>query len=342
VTATKKRPPTSPPASTITDPLHPRKTSAAALTDPGSQQPHVWVSFGAVPDGPTRTAPRASGTCTRPTGSYHFSTWRKVHSMVATVEDELPAWPQVLVGIDDTDIPTRPGTGWLARRLLDKLASEGLGEPVGVTRHQLLIDPRVPCTSHNSSACLALAIPSAISLDDIETCAAAFLCDHAPKGSAPGLAIVPTSLAPHDRDALSAFGTAAKHMVIAQATARQIAPQHRARLSSHGGNGNGVIGALAAVGLHLGGNDGFFVWMPGIRELPAGVCSYQHLISTLPISDARTLTGARPTPDTNIEIGPWTRPVLLGGHAVVLLESVEFPDAPPRWQTAPPEVVKKQ
>lgn len=262
--------------------------------------------------------------------------------MVAIVEDGLSARSQVLVGLDDTDIPTRPGTGWLARRLLDKLACEGLGEPVGVTRHQLLVDPRVPFTSHNSSACLALATSSAISLDDIESCAAAFVRDHAPEGSAPGLAIVPTSLTPHDRDALSAFGTAVKHMVIAQDTAWRIAPQHRARLSSHGGNGNGVIGALAAVGLHLGGNDGFFLWMPGIRELPAGAYSYQHLISILPISDARTVTGERPAPDTRVEVGSWTRPMLLGGHAVVLLMCVERPDAPPRWQMAPPEVVKKQ
>lgn len=249
--------------------------------------------------------------------------------------------PQVLVGIDNTDVPTRPGTGWLARRLLDKLASDGLGEPVGVTRHQLLLDPRVPFTTQNTSACLALATPTDADTDGIEACAGRFLRDHAPEGSAPGLAIVPTSLAPHDRDALSAFGTAAKHMVIAQATARHIAPQHGARLSSHGGNGNGVIGALAAVGLHLSGNDGYFLWLPGLREMSSGVCSYQHLMRILPVHDARTLTGDRPTPETTIEISPWTRPLLLDGHAVVLLERIERAGAAPSWQIAPREVVTK-
>ncbi|HEX4100371.1 MAG: hypothetical protein WAN20_10145 [Pseudonocardiaceae bacterium] len=262
--------------------------------------------------------------------------------MVATAEDGLPDRPQVLVGIDDTDNLTSPGTGQLARCLLAALAFRGVGEPLGVTRHQLLLDPRVPYTSHNSSACLALATPSAISLDDIETCAAVFLREHAAEDSDPGLAVVSADVVSADRDALRAYGSEAKRVVIDQARARTLALRHGVRLSGHGGTEDGVIGALAAVGLHLGGNDGFFLWMPGIRELPAGACSYQHLITTLPISDARTLSGERPTPDTRIDIGPWTRPVLLGGHAVLLLERVELPDAPPRWQMAPPEVVKKQ
>ena len=262
--------------------------------------------------------------------------------MAAIAETGLPARPQVLVGIDDTDNLISPGTGQMARRLLAELASRGLGEPLGVTRHQLLLDPRVPYTSHNSSACLALATPTVIPLEDIEAFAAAFLREHAAQGADPGLAVMPANPTPTDRGALGGFGSAAKRVVIDQAEARDLASLHGVRLSGHGGTEDGVIGALAAVGLYLDGNDGFFLWMPGIRELSPGACSYQHLIHTLPITDARTLTGERPTPETRIEIGPWTRPVLLDGHAVLLLERVELPDAPPRWQMAPSEVVKKR
>ena len=108
---------------------------------------------------------------------------------------------RVLVGIDDTDNLTSPGTGWIAQSLQKELASQGLGEPLGVTRHQLFLDPRVPYTSHNSSACLALATPGDPDLDAIERCAAQFLRDHAADGSDPGLAIVATDVAKVDRDA---------------------------------------------------------------------------------------------------------------------------------------------
>lgn len=258
-----------------------------------------------------------------------------------TAAGGLLAQSQVLVGIDDTDNLTSPGTGWLAQDLMKKLLSQRLGEGLGVTRHQLLRDPRVPYTSHNSSACLALTTPQAADLDAIEQCAAQFLRDHAADGSDPGLAIVATDVVQADRQALSEFGFTAKREFVDQATARACAAQHRVRLSGHGGTEDGVIGALAAVGLHLHGSDGFFLWTPGIRDMHAGWCSYQFLIHTLAVDDACTLDGDRPTPDTTVEIGPWIRPLLLGGHAVLLLERVELTDAPPKWRTAPRDVVRR-
>jgi hypothetical protein len=202
----------------------------------------------------------------------------------------------------------------------------------------------VPYTSHNSSACLALATPEAPDLDAIERCAAQFLRGHAAERSDPGLAIAPTDLASIDRQALREFGFATKRKIIDQATARTLAAQHRVRLSGHGGTEDGVIGALAAVGLHMGGSDGFFLWIhgiPGIRDMRPGWCTYQYLLHTLPVDDARTLDGHRPAPETTVEISPWIRPLLLGGHAVLLLERIETTDAAPRWRMAPRDVVKR-
>lgn len=68
----------------------------------------------------------------------------------------------LLIGIDDTDNPYTPGTGRRARALLHELQAAGLGSPAGATRHQLLVDDRIPYTSHNSSACLPGGAPTAI------------------------------------------------------------------------------------------------------------------------------------------------------------------------------------
>jgi hypothetical protein len=189
----------------------------------------------------------------------------------------------------------------------------------------------VTCTSSAWFPCVAA----------IDESAAGFLRDHAAEGSDPGLATVCTDVAQGDRQALSEFGFAAKRQLVDQASARACAAVHGVRLSGHGGTEDGVIGALAAVGLHLHGSDGFFLWMPGVRDLAPGWCSYQYLMHTLPIDDACTLNGDRSTPDTTVEIGPWIRPLLLEGHAVLLLERVEPADAPPRWRTTPADVVKQ-
>ena len=60
----------------------------------------------------------------------------------------------IYVGIDDTDMPDTPGTNQLARALAAIIEPEYRCRLI--LRHQLLFDPRVPCTSKNGSASLVL------------------------------------------------------------------------------------------------------------------------------------------------------------------------------------------
>jgi hypothetical protein len=246
-----------------------------------------------------------------------------------------------LVGIDDTDNETSPGTGFIAQRLMEALAAEGLAVPCGVTRHQLLVDPRVPYTSHNSSACLAMAVRPGVELDAVEASAARYLAEHAAPGSDPGLAVVSRDLADDHRDAAVRFGRLAKTDLLDQAAARSLAAAHGIRLSGHGGTEDGVIGALAAVGLHLSGTDGFFLWLDGLRSLRAGRYAAGDLLRALPVDDARTVQGERPRAGEIVDVSPWVRPLLVDGQAVLLLERVEPQHDEPSWRTAPRDLVKQ-
>ena len=60
----------------------------------------------------------------------------------------------IFIGLDDTDNKESRGTGHLARVIAENLAEQY--EVVGVTRHQLLFDPRVPYTAKNSCAAVIL------------------------------------------------------------------------------------------------------------------------------------------------------------------------------------------
>ncbi len=60
----------------------------------------------------------------------------------------------IYIGMDDTDTLQTRGTGALARNVAAELARDY--EVIGVIRHQLLHDPRVPCTKNNSSKGLLL------------------------------------------------------------------------------------------------------------------------------------------------------------------------------------------
>ena len=249
----------------------------------------------------------------------------------------------LLIGIDDTDNAYTPGTGRRARTLLGELAAAGLGSPAGATRHQLLVDDRIPYTSHNSSACLAWRSagddPHTVRAGIIEL-AGQFLERVCPPDADPGLAVViPGDL--DDAARLIEFGRRAKREVLHPSEARELAEALGVHLSGHGGTREGMTGALAAVGLHLSGNDGLFITLPGIRKLP-NHATIDTVRTLTPIDLARDDMHRQPGPDEVIDLGDWVRPVLLDGLAVLLLEPPRQQDSGVRtWRTAPRAVVKR-
>lgn len=237
----------------------------------------------------------------------------------------------LLIAIDDTDDLHSPGTGRRCRGLMEELAAAGMGEPAGATRHQLLVDPRIPYTSHNSSCCIAWRLRG--SREEVIELAARFLERHSAPAADPGLAVLDRTPL---HDELVAFGRAAQREVLTQPDARDLAARAGVHLSGHGGTEGGVIGALAAIGLHLSGSDGLFLTMPGIREL-AGSCTYAELLATVPVDGARGPGGEVPAPGDQLELGDWVRPVLLDGRAVLLLQA----PVDGTWAVQPRSVVKQ-
>lgn len=161
---------------------------------------------------------------------------------------------KILICIDDTDNLESIGTGQLLENLCAELKREGLAESGFVTRHQLLIHEDIPYTSHNSSMCC-----EATSFDLNKTLSAArnYLEAHAAEGSDPGLCVLDFEMQA-DYSALMEFGKRAQEQVLSKEDAFCVAAAYSGSvyLSEHGGSGDGVIGALAGIGLRLTGSDG--------------------------------------------------------------------------------------
>jgi hypothetical protein len=248
---------------------------------------------------------------------------------------------RLLVGVDDTDNLESKGTGNLAQRLVEALCEAGLGTASGVTRHQLLVDPRIPFTSHNSSACIAWDGAPGVDAEAIAGAAGPFLERTSAPGSDPGLAVAaaPSWSDPRRRHELVDWGRRAKHDVLDRSEAVARGAACAVSLSAHGGDGGGVIGALAAVGLRLGGDDGRFLWMPGLRDL-AGTVTYDQLRSLAPIDVARDPAGREPKGDETIDLGEWIRQVLRESRSVLLLAARPRDARAATWTVLPRDAVK--
>jgi hypothetical protein len=238
-----------------------------------------------------------------------------------------------LVAIDDTDNLESRGTGYLARRLAGELEAAGLARPIGVTRHQLLVDPRIPYTSHNSAACIEVDADTT-AVAGLEEFGRGFLKQESAEGSDAGLCII---AADQVSPAVRAFGARAKVDVLDMDQARQVAAAGGHILHGLTGTGGGMIGALAAVGLRAEGNDGRFLWLPGLREL-TGVLPVGELMSTARIDVIRTVAGDLAPAGSTVEVGDWPRPLVRDGQAVLLVE--EAGSGASDWVVVGRDVVK--
>jgi len=160
------------------------------------------------------------------------------------------------IGIDDTDVVDSPGTNQLARRIADRLPA-GCHATI-ILRHQLLFDPRVPFTSQNGSASIAVEYRRPFDRDALLHVLRREMTAWFVAGSDPGLCVA--ELVPPE---VVEFGRRCQRDLISQAEARHVAAAAGAHLEGLGGTEGGVIGALAAVGLLAGGDDGRVIHRPG-------------------------------------------------------------------------------
>jgi len=215
----------------------------------------------------------------------------------------------VYIALDDTDTLESRGTGYLAREIAAALAANHT--LLGVTRHQLLRDPRVPCTKNNSSAAILLEAAEGLVLDALLARAQALMLADFQPGSDPGLCV-----AAHVPAAITAFGRRVQSEIVTQAEARTLAAEHGIRLIGLGGDQGGVIGALAALGLAASGDDGRYVLVGRSREL-AGLQPIPTLLAA-GIAAVQTADGQRVS-DGMVQTDK-LRPARRGGQPIAVVE----------------------
>lgn len=224
----------------------------------------------------------------------------------------------ILIGIDDTDNLTSRGTGHLARQLGSECRRRGI-RVLAVTRHQFLLDRRIPYTSHNSGACVAVVSDEGVTAVEF---AFDFVAERSAEGSDPGVCIAQCREVGSD---VIAFGHAAASRIVEMDDAYRLASGGGLMLRGLGGTRLGVIGALGAVGLRAEGNEGRFIDLPGLRELPDRVAASDF--EQLGIAIEYRYNDRCPSASDVYATFGWVRPRLRGGRAVLIVEWSDDHDA---------------
>jgi len=244
---------------------------------------------------------------------------------------------RALVCIDDTDNLYSRGTGKLAASIIETIEKKGWGKCSGITRHQLFVHPDIPYTSHNSAMCFITEL-NGLDHDHLINFVSEVLLNESAEGSDPGLCVaLPDQLS--NPELLIDFGRKAKRTVLNKQDAYQLASQLGIHLSEHGGTGQGIIGALAGIGLRLSGNDGRY---RGKLEIEAkdNIISVGGILSQANVDMVKNLDGEVLHEDELIMLGEKVKTVLLEGKSVLLVyeNDTEAPEV--CWRTCNKEQLR--
>lgn len=233
----------------------------------------------------------------------------------------------IFIGIDDTDIVGSPGTNQLARLILKRIGS--VARDSIICRHQLFFDSRVPYTSKNGSASIQLPHANPADLNKLAHTIQEVMRGWFVAGSDPGLCIATDA-----SEEMKAFSLRCKSDVVTQDEARAVAARSGCYLEGLGGTEQGVIGALAAVGLIAGGEDGRVVHLSS-WPYPDDAFSGARTIDELHargVDKICQLDSGQPVTSGQVDIGKHLRPNWRGGRIVLYVNASTSPETSAPWR----------
>jgi hypothetical protein len=219
-----------------------------------------------------------------------------------------------LLAIDDTDNRDSIGTGRLARMLAAHLEEARLLAEPSVTRHQLLVHPDIPYTSHNSAACIEASGHPEIAAELLER-ARSFLLDNFHSGANPGLCVCRGDAVPNP---LVDLAMRAQREVLRLEEFDRAVAELPLGVWWSGETGQGRIGACAGAALRSTGQDGRFIGLRGIRDL-TGTLRTDEILGRSGVAAVETEDGRALPADARVDTRGWVRPSLRGGRPVLVV-----------------------
>ena len=131
---------------------------------------------------------------------------------------------------------------------------------------------------------------------------------------------------------MAEYGRLAQKEVLVKSQAINLAKKLGVLLSELGGTGEGIIGALASVGLRASGNDGRYVQLRGIRDIK-GQVSVGYILNNTAILAVVDENGNSVDNKEIIDSHDWIKPSVVNGKPVLRIRATSSGSPTKIWET---------
>lgn len=237
---------------------------------------------------------------------------------------------KIIVAIDDSHRKDGGGGGENAGLLAESIREKDWGISSRPSRHRLYPNPGIGYRKHNTARCFSAEIFEK-TLPDFIQYACQMIKNNETNDSNTGLAVVVPQLLKQS-DELIAFAYRAKESIIEQNDAVLMGNQAGIYLYSLNGNGRGVIGALAATGLRMTGNDGQFRGKLKMGSGEGYIATVKEIITETDVEQVKNMDFEILTENETVRMGDKVKVVLLDDKYTLMVYATEIDY--PRWQSS--------
>jgi|GEM_PF-1063181 len=237
---------------------------------------------------------------------------------------------KIFVAIDDSRQLDGAKAGQTASILTKFIEENGWGKCAIPSRHRLYSHPDTACIKHNTARSFSADIGEQYLQNFIDHACKLIKTTGAPNSNA-GLAVAVPELM-ENKDDLIDYAYRTKEEIVSKTEALEFSKKPGIYLFELSGSGQGIIGALAAAGLRITGNDGQFRGKLHIGTGEDYIATVKEIVNESYVEQVKNMDFNNVGDDECVRMGEKVKIVLLDNKYTLMVFPTDI--EAPKWQTS--------
>ncbi len=237
---------------------------------------------------------------------------------------------EIYFGMDGFRRCDGAGAGETASLIIQAIGENGWGQAGLLSRHRLYQHPDTGCRKHNTARSFSAQIDERYLSVFIDHACNVLGSDSSPDSNTGLVIAMPERMS--SADEIIAYASRVKEGLISRDETDRIVGKPGLYVFEISGDGKGIIGALAAAGLRMTGNDG---QLRGKLQLGSGegyIATIKEIVDNTYVEQVKNMDFENIDKDQYVRMGEKVKVVLLEHKCTLMVFPTELQY--PRWQTS--------